>query len=268
MLERYKVLGAMLALKQFTVEEIARFSEVSPTTVRTVLSREGKYLKEIGRKATGQPGGQFVQYEVYSERIPQLRSELEELFRTVWSTASMVDSMKLEIIPLSLMAVEDALLHQYPAAKDRQERRHILNVSVSALGGAEVRRLRIAHREQGLDSRLAAHLTLAAWLTHLAAAEYAIDAGHTPDLSRLVLIRHQLEYCSRTFHESGQGELARLITERVLKSSVMSSEVRTATAEVPDYEVYEVPSLPSELETYEERASFEPATTRDLTRKG
>jgi len=231
MLERYKVLGAMLALKQFTVEELARFSTVNPTTVRTVLSRENKYLKELGRKATGQPGGRFTQYELEPRYVARLRSELQELFREVWATLDMQQHRDPEIIPLSLLAVEDALLHRYPNAKHRQERQHILNLSITGMGSGELQRLELTQNAEALPHRLALHLRLAKGLSHLVAGEFAAEAHAGPELAKLAEIWREVESCARNFHELGDTDLDDVIRRRLSESPVITREVEAAANE-------------------------------------
>ena len=58
MLERYRVLGAMLALGEFTVSELVAMSDVQGPTVRTILRRESHYIEEVGTVPTGRRGGQ------------------------------------------------------------------------------------------------------------------------------------------------------------------------------------------------------------------
>ena len=67
MLERYRVLGAVLALDEFTVAELARFSGVKETTVRTVLSRNQQFVQQTGRRASKRRGAQPLSYRLRPE---------------------------------------------------------------------------------------------------------------------------------------------------------------------------------------------------------
>jgi hypothetical protein len=126
--ERYKVLGAVLALKEFTVADLATFSGVKPNTVRTVLGREPELVDEIGKQETGAKGGQFTRYHIRSDAIDRLRSELHELYRQF---ETYVDKEKDDADqspgekaskyqpPLAILAAEEALIRRFPKASDR-----------------------------------------------------------------------------------------------------------------------------------------------------
>jgi hypothetical protein len=269
MLERYKVLGAMLALKQFTVEDLARFSGVNPTTVRTVLNREAKYLHEAGRRATGQPGGQYTRYELDRKHVTLLRSELQELFGQVWATAQAVqDAQNSNVIPLSLLAIEDALLHRYPNARDTQEKRHILNLSTVGLNSSELRGKRLTQKTVGLPAQLTLHLRLARWLNHLATAELAVETGTFPDVHKLARIWREVESSARGFVELGDTELAEVIRRRLLGSPVATRELEAVAAEEQYAITAEVQYVEAGFDTFEvNEASLESEAQRFTTRK-
>ena len=128
--ERYKVLGAVLALKEFTVADLATFSGVKPNTVRTVLGREPELVDEIGKRETGAKGGQFTRYHIRSDAIDRLRSELHGLYRQ-FETYVDKDKDKEDVgqstgekvskyqPPLAILAAEEALIRRFPKASDR-----------------------------------------------------------------------------------------------------------------------------------------------------
>lgn len=227
MLERYKVLGAMLALKRFTVEDLVRFSEVNATTVRTVLKRDEKYLKDLGRRASGQPGGQFTQYELEPRYVRQLRAELEELFREVWAASRMQRRAHANVIPLSLLAVEDALIHRYPTATNRQDRQHILNLAGEGLNSGELQ-----GESSALTSEfLGAHLRLARWLRQLAAAEFAVQEGKEPETHKLLQVWREVESSARNFDDLGDPDLASSVRERLNASPAATEQLLAALNE-------------------------------------
>src|SRR5436309_3044696 len=105
MQERYKVIGGMLALGDFTSSDLAHFSGVSETTVRTILGRNRHLVEEIDREVTGKRGGQRIRYRLRTEQTQNVRSEIENLSRQLqWSRPRSAPSPKL---PLGLLAAED-----------------------------------------------------------------------------------------------------------------------------------------------------------------
>ena len=79
MRERYRTLGAMLALGDFSVAEIAALAEVGESTVRTVLRREKDYVERMGPLPTGRPGGQPFRWRLRPGARESIRAVLQEL---------------------------------------------------------------------------------------------------------------------------------------------------------------------------------------------
>ena len=64
MFEQIKILNAMLALDDFTVEDLSKFADVKPKTVYTVLDRRRLLLKDPAIMKTGRRGGRPVRYSL------------------------------------------------------------------------------------------------------------------------------------------------------------------------------------------------------------
>ena len=77
--ERYRTLGAMLALGDFSVAEIAALAQVGKSTVRTVLRREDDYVERVGTQRTGRRGGQPVRWRLRPGARESIRAILQEL---------------------------------------------------------------------------------------------------------------------------------------------------------------------------------------------
>jgi hypothetical protein len=144
MLEKYKVLGAALTFREFTVKDIAAFSEVNPSTVRTILKRNQAFLEELGPDETGRPGGRFTRYAVKADQIKPLRQMIESLYKQLKvspesephsssgaeakgpgrreHTAGLEDSV-------DLLAAEDALLRLFPKTQNHDERQYLLRLA-------------------------------------------------------------------------------------------------------------------------------------------
>lgn len=130
MMENYRVLGAMLALKEFTVNDLVRYSNVKPNTVRTTISREQNYLEELGKQETGKRGGQHRRWRVKPSEIENLRSKIERVFGQLKiNPGALPESDSAPEIPLGLLAAEDTLLRLYPKATTTKKKRELLELA-------------------------------------------------------------------------------------------------------------------------------------------
>src|ERR1035438_1236987 len=120
MSKRYKVLGAMLALKEFNVADLALFSGVKVNTVRTVLMRESAFVDKLGKENSGSKGGQFARYQLRKNRVDVLRSEIRQLCETLETCigGKRDENASEYSAPLPLLTAEDALLLRFPGASN------------------------------------------------------------------------------------------------------------------------------------------------------
>src|SRR4051812_10376009 len=81
MMHRYRILGAVLALRSFTVAELARHAGVKESTVYTNLRREGHFVERVDapEPTVKRRGGQRVQYQLRSGAEQELVTMLTEL---------------------------------------------------------------------------------------------------------------------------------------------------------------------------------------------
>src|SRR5437867_3439935 len=86
MIIHYKVLGAMVTLREFDVHELAELSGVKPVTVRTVIGRERSLLERIDQANRGQHtgrGGRYFRYRVKPEVLQSLKNKVSDLFNQI-----------------------------------------------------------------------------------------------------------------------------------------------------------------------------------------
>lgn len=135
MLEQYKILGAMLALGEFTTQELAEHTGVIPNTVHTVVKREMRLLEHIGFQKTKKRGGQHKQYRVKPERIEELSLRLRELYQQIPPALTIPEKENPEKentsieIPLGLLVAEDSLEHEYESAQSLQEKKRLIETA-------------------------------------------------------------------------------------------------------------------------------------------
>jgi len=141
MIQRFKVLGAMLALREFTVADLAHFSGVKLDTVRSVVSRNKSYLESGGRKKSDRPGGRFDMLRVRPDEIPTLRSTLREQFAKLrgigWRVESLPDRFPAaDTIALGVLAAEDTLVRRLPQEEGLEGKQSLLESARISLSGA------------------------------------------------------------------------------------------------------------------------------------
>jgi len=122
MLGRYRVLNAILALREFTVADLARYSGVKDNTVRTVLGRDSRFVERDGTQAQRRRGGQPIQYRLRPDTENDLVAILRELEGFGANLPPLIADQE-DPVMLSLIAAEDILIRQLPQAcpTDRAE---------------------------------------------------------------------------------------------------------------------------------------------------
>jgi len=134
--ERYRTLGAMLALGDFSVAEIAALAGVGESTVRTVLRREDGYVEKAGTLRTGRRGGQAVRWRLRPgarESIRAVLRELEDLGAGSW----LDDADAPDGPSAAILAAEHVLLRRAPSASDPAERAELIKLARAQVDTAE-----------------------------------------------------------------------------------------------------------------------------------
>ena len=137
MLEHYRTLGAILALGEFNVAELAALSGVGEPTIRTTLRREAHYVEQLGTEPTGRRGGQPVRWRLRPEARERLRDrlrEFEQLGAGPWLDEPPVPE---DMLPAGLIAAEDVLLRLVPAADNPKRRAELVQLARAQLDAAD-----------------------------------------------------------------------------------------------------------------------------------
>ena len=133
--ERYQTLGAVLALGEFSVSELAELSGVREPTVRTILRREGTLVEQLGTHATVGRGGQPVRWRLRPGVRDQLRAELRELEQSgvgPWLT----DQDDHDTSRAGIIAAEDVLLSLASKALNSDGRAELIKLAEAQLDAA------------------------------------------------------------------------------------------------------------------------------------
>ena len=154
MIERYRVLAAMLALEEFTHQRLAEFSGVKLATVRTVLNRERSWWVEIGQEEVRRRGGRSKILRITPEGSAAIGKELTKIHAAV-------DPVAVKETPgfawtegedplLPLLHAEAVLREHFVAAKTPAEREEVLATVTMGLRNAErvLDRLPVAGRRK------------------------------------------------------------------------------------------------------------------------
>jgi hypothetical protein len=139
MLEQYKVLAAGAVLREFTVDDVVRYSDVKRPTVLTVLDRNTRYFEKLDRKATGKRGGQPRTWRVRHEQVEQLLAELDSIGDHVAVHRPGADASQEAVDALARVAVAEDALFRLVVSDDEEERRLLEQLSERSLESATVR---------------------------------------------------------------------------------------------------------------------------------
>ena len=138
MIERYKTLGGVLALDEFSVAELAELSGVRESTVRTILRREGAFVEQVGTQSTGRRGGQPLRWRLRPAAREQLRAQLRELEQLgvgPWLT----DQHESDDAPRAgIIAAEDVLLRLASTEVEPAKRTELVKLAEAHLDAADV----------------------------------------------------------------------------------------------------------------------------------
>lgn len=133
--DRYKVLGAAYALSRFTVSDLVEYTQVASGTVRTILNRDSKFFRAMG-KVPQKRGRPQNQYELCKESVIELdgllgtiHNELREIRPTDVSTEPHKTEAESDKSELDLLATEQILLDEIPSVKDVSHRRKLLRIA-------------------------------------------------------------------------------------------------------------------------------------------
>lgn len=171
-LERYKTLGAALALGEFSVPELSTLSGVREVTVRTILRRESQYLEKTGVQRTGRRGGQHMRWRLRPgarEHLRDLLRQLEQLGAGPWLSEHQEEDQT----PLAgLIAAEDVLLRLAPAESNQVGRAELIKLARAHLDAAKAMGSAIAGSPaQGANRSADSHRGVVELLLELEAAE-------------------------------------------------------------------------------------------------
>jgi hypothetical protein len=118
MIETYKVLGAALALGEFTISELAEFSETNKVTTRTVVDRWKEYFEVIEKKSTGKRGGQPNMFRIKTNSVDEIRGRVYGLFDQIKPKLGITpEPDHTPSIPFGLLAARDVIEQIMPEQK-------------------------------------------------------------------------------------------------------------------------------------------------------
>jgi hypothetical protein len=130
--EKYKTLAGMLALRRFTVADLAHYTGVKASTVRSVIGRFRNLIRESGSRPTGKPGGQEKAYEVQQKEVPRIEKLLGDLFdrlKVVRTEKSVTPC------PIGLNTAEDAI-QRHKSQPTSRDVKNVLETAWIDLKGA------------------------------------------------------------------------------------------------------------------------------------
>jgi hypothetical protein len=231
MVERYRVLGAAIALGKFTVADLVQFSGVKENTVRTVLGRDSSYFEQVDvNDEPTRRGGQFKHYRLRADHAERLRSVVDDVFRRLGVPEAPSAGPEPARVPLGILAAEDRLLRIFPQAENPEDKREILRLAeISLQGGRAEADLVLQHAASGhARERILAHTESANILTGLCRSELDVALGRPFRASASPIRFMEL---SVRLGELGETCHAASLLRRFCHSPVREGLIKTEVAE-------------------------------------
>lgn len=137
MIEHYKAIGAMIALNDFTIEELNRFSGVSITAISKVVESEEDSLEEIKFRSRSRSGTDEVRYQIKADKFEFLKYKMRDLYNQLPKKSEKPEaSCNNKRIPAGLLVAEDILNRLKKRFPRREKKIHLLNLARRSLEGA------------------------------------------------------------------------------------------------------------------------------------
>ncbi|WP_432159055.1 Hsp20 family protein [Streptomyces sp. bgisy153] len=197
----------------FTVAQLATYSGVKETTVRTILSRESRLVQEIGKGETQGRGGIPKVYQL----APGAREEVLEVLRTLEAEAADVSGARpaLEqaagrVVPRALRAALDVLLFRLPRSRT-DEWADLIDLASVSLSNATRDRMQADGWLPGTPAH--AYLSAAHFLLDLAVAERTVVEAATVE-SPFHALGERLSVVVDEAREAGEVDLAEAVIVR------------------------------------------------------
>lgn len=239
MIETYKVLGSMLALKEFTVNSLADYCGVNRATVDGVLRRNRQFWEPIeepdGQGGKKKRGGQSVRHRVRPQEVEKLQGKIKELFNEVKNVAQPQAergfpearpgaSRKPPASLPSLMAGDEALLYLFPKARNLEEKQTLLAAAESDLksGNHEIEMLSKRATDNRDIEAGRALLHRVRTLKELAETEIALETGRPlrgnfDPRSLMKQLLDSLQYLT----QSGDTERVEALQKRIINGNLL-----------------------------------------------
>ncbi|MGW1496449.1 hypothetical protein [Streptomyces sp. NPDC002402] len=143
MLQRYRTMGAMVALDTFTVDDLARLTGVAKDTIYKVIAREReKENVEVLEEIPAGRGGRVKRFQIVPSKRGSLLMELrrvEDVGRVRLARDANLAThpeIKEEAALSALLAAEDVLLRQLPDEHDPQRKQELIDLAQISLADA------------------------------------------------------------------------------------------------------------------------------------
>lgn len=230
---QYKILGAALALHEFTSAELAKYSGEKLSSVHTILRRHEHFFEKIGREKTEQRGGQPIRYRVKADQVEVLQSELEKLFLEIHTSQDAADEVKrIAEIPTGYLAAVDSLLHRYTQAKNVDKKREVIEFADTLFQSEFIDEEAILSDTSTPETpeTLKAYIHLFEFLKRLRTAELTIESGNPNEENIFYRLREDL---GELLKAVGLGNCFGAAIEVFLDSPIRPRDVQQRPEESP-----------------------------------
>ncbi len=155
----FKVFSGMLTLREYTVQDLVRYSGVEASTVRSILQRNPSFYHIIGKQQTNNRGGRMIIYATDDQQANVLRDKIDTIYKEIRQFSTIADKQKVnediyQEIALSLRIVEDAILHLYREAKDKDRKTELLKTAEIDIQSCKAKISLVQERTNDLDRNI------------------------------------------------------------------------------------------------------------------
>ena len=126
----------MLALREFTVEDLRRLTGVKSQTIYSVLARNEAFSEVIGEEESAARGGRRQRYRVVAKKIEELQTLLRDAFQFLRVSDEIATDP--EIAFSALASAEDTLDRMWSLADNDADRRKVIALARTELETARV----------------------------------------------------------------------------------------------------------------------------------
>lgn len=125
MIEYYKILTSMIALDDFSVQDLAKICGVSQSSVRSIMDQKEQLFESIDNSLKVNKDVQ--RFRISPSHRKQIRAEINVLFKLLIDSTKNSEEVT---IPITLLIAEDIVAHRIMEAKNTKQKEELLALAI------------------------------------------------------------------------------------------------------------------------------------------